>query len=312
MNKPYVLSSQNKPFRDSSVGSIFWKLVVNGKEIKDRKRACINSINFSELCDGSDACTLNITDPDFIFIEDNIFIEEAKIYCEFGFNEDTFRHKFNGYISAIDITFPEDGSPTVTITCLDKSHLMNRTKKERSWDNVTRADVVRKIAKEYGFKTDIEPNYNFSVEETISQSGNTDIEFLESLASQEREPFMCKLVDNTLIYRKKGLLKASKKTLGYKIAPFDVISFSPQITKETRQEEIKKSNIQTGNKTYETYTANNGNVSRDIQGEPVQTSSSPVSNDTSSSGQKNSTPSNGDKRPNNMVYDPVKRQWVKK
>lgn len=310
MNKPYVFSTQNKPFRDSSVGSLYWKLVVNNVEIKDRKRACINSINFSELCDGSDACTLNITDPDFIFIEDNIFIEEAKVYCEFGFNEDTFRHKFNGYISAIDITFPEGGSPTVTITCLDKSHLMNRTKKERSWDNVTRADVVRKIAKEYGFKTDIEPNYNFSVEETISQSDTTDIEFLENLASEEREPFMCKLVDNTLIYRKKGLLKASKKTLGYKIAPFDVINFSPQITKETRQEEIKKSNIQTDDKTYETYTATNDNVSRDIQGEPVETTSSPVSNTNNSSDNKNKNKSSGTPKDSGLVYDPEKRKWV--
>lgn len=303
MSKPYVFSSQNKPFGDSSVGSLYWKLVVNGVEIKDRKRACVNSINFSELCDGSDACTLNLTDPDFIFIEDNIFIKEAKVYCEFGFNEDTFRHKFNGYISAIDITFPESGSPTVTITCLDKSHLMNRSKKERSWDNVTRADVVRKIAKEYGFKADIEPNYTFAVEETISQSDVTDIEFLENLAGEEREPFMCKLVDNTIVYRKKGLLKTSKKTFGYKVAPFDVISFSPQITKETRQEEVKKSNIQTDNKSYETYTATNDNVSRDIQGEPVETTSSPVSN--SSDNKSTGTP-----KDNDLVYDPEKRKWV--
>lgn len=296
----------------SNVLSTYWKLVVNGTEITNRKRACVTSIDFDELCDGSDTCTINLTDPDFLFIEDNIFIEEAKVSCEYGFNEDTYRCKFNGYISAIDIDFPSEGSPTLAITCMDNSHLMNRSKKERSWDNVTRADVVRKVAKEYGFKTDIEPNYTFATEETISQSGNTDIEFLESLASQEREPFMCKLVGNTIIYRKKGLLNASKQTLYYKKYPFDVISFSPQITKETRQEEITKSNINTGDKSYETYTATDSTVSRDVQGEPVQTSSSPVSNDTSSSGQKNSTPSNGDKRPNNMVYDPVKRQWVKK
>ena len=60
----------------SNVLSTYLKLVVNGVEIVDRKRACITSIDFAELCDGSDTCTINLTDPDFLFIEDNIFIEE--------------------------------------------------------------------------------------------------------------------------------------------------------------------------------------------------------------------------------------------
>ena len=293
---------KQSPLDDSSVGSIYWKLVVNNKDITGRSRSCIKSIDFNELCDGSDACTLSLTDPDFVFIEDNIFIQEAKVYCEFGFNEDTYRHKFSGYISAIDISFPEDGSPTLTITCLDKSHLMNRSKKERSWDNVTRADVVRKIAKEYGFKTDIESNYTFAKEDTISQSKMTDIEFIESLASQEREPFMCKLVDDTIVYRKKGLLKTPRMTLSYKQGSFDIINFSPQITKETRQEKITKSDIKSSDKSYETYMATNNNTSRDIQGEPVQTSSKPVSDNSSKSTSSNT--------PSGLTYDPVKRKWV--
>lgn len=286
----------------SNVTSVYWKLIVNNHEITDAKRACINSIDFDELCDGSDTCTLSITDPDFIFINDNIFIEEASVRAEFGFYEDIFRHTFEGYISAIDISFPENGSPTLTITCFDNSHLMNRSKKERSWDNVTRADVVRKIAAEYGYAVDIEPGYHFATIETISQSDNTDIEFLENLAKEEREPFMCKLVNNTLVYKKKGLLQEPKTTLGYKTFPFDVISFSPQITKETRQEEVTSSNVGTENKTYETYTANDGNVSRDVQGQPVQTTSTAALNDTSKQKQDTS----------NMVYDPVTREWKRK
>ena len=191
----------------SNVSSPFWELWINNVEITGRARSCINSIEFDDLCDGSDTCTLNITDPDFIFIEDNIFIEEAKVLARFGFNEDIDRKEFSGYISAIDISFPEEGSPTLTITCLDNSHLMNREKKNRSWDNVTRADIVKKIATEYGYYPDIEPNYTFAVQDTISQSNQTDIEFLESLATQEREPFMCKVKGTHIVYKKKGLLQ---------------------------------------------------------------------------------------------------------
>ena len=270
----------------SSVSSVFWQMYINNIEITGRSRACINSIEFDELCDGSDICTISIADPDFIFIEDNLFIEEASVIVRFGFNEDIDRKEFSGYVSAIDISFPPEGSPILTVTCLDNSHTMNRKKKDRSWDNVTRADVVRKIATEYGYYPEIEPNYTFAVLDTISQSNQTDIEFLESLAKQEREPFMCKLKGTHLVYLKKGLLQTPVTDIGYKTYPFDVISFNPQINKETRQEEITSSDVNTETKECESYTANDGNVSRDVQGESVKSSS--------------------------MVYDPAKREWVKK
>lgn len=276
-----------------------WRFWVNNIEVVDTKKACITSFDFDELCDGSDVLTVNILDPNFEFIEDNIFIDEASVILEHGFEGDIERQKFSGYISAIDINFPEDGAPSLTITCLDNSHIMNRKKKDRSWDKVTRADVVRKIAAEYGFSTKIESNYEFAVIDTISQSKQTDIEFLESLAGDEREPFLCKLIGTTLHYEKKGLLSDPIATIGYKTYPFDVISFSPQINKETKQEDITSANIDSGSKSLESYTANDSNVSRDIQGESVKTSSSNAFNDTSVNN-------------SNMVYDPVSRTWTKK
>lgn len=283
----------------SKVSVVTWQLWVNNSEVVGEKKACITSFSFDELCDGSDTLTINILDPNFEFIEDNIFIDEASVVLEHGFEGDVEREKFSGYISAIDITFPEEGSPALTITCLDKSHIMNRSKKDRSWDNVTRADVVRKIAAEYGFGTYIEPNYEFALQDTISQSKQTDIEFLESLASNEREPFLCKLIGNTIHYEKKGLLSDPVTAVGYKTYPFDVMSFSPQINKETRQEEITVSDVGTENKDYDTYTANDNNVSRDLQGESVKTTSSNALNDSS-------------KDSSNMVYDPVSRSWSRR
>ena len=44
----------------SSATSIYWELKVNNILIDGAKRACINSIEFDELCDGSDTCTLQI------------------------------------------------------------------------------------------------------------------------------------------------------------------------------------------------------------------------------------------------------------
>lgn len=249
--------------------SCYWKVSINGKELDLARRNCIEDIALGEQCDGSDTCTLKVHDPDFLYIEDNIFIEEATVDVEIGWHGDTHRIKFSGYISAIDIDFPENGYPILSVFCLDDSHVMNRKKKKRSWDNVTRAEVVKKIAQEYGFKCIIETGYTFTKEDTISQSDVTDIEFCENLAREERIPFMCKLVGNTLYYVKKGLLKDPTSTLYYRKYPYDVVSFSPRINKETLKEEVTSSDIDTSQKEVNTSTSNTNNTLRDTQGEPV-------------------------------------------
>ena len=254
----------------SKVSSCYWNVFINGQELDKTRKECIDSIDILEQCDGSDTCTLVVNDPDFYYIEDNIFIEEATVSVVMGWHGETHRVTFDGYISAIDISFPESGFPVLSIYCLDNSHVMNRKKNTRSWDNVTNAEVVEKIAQEYGFKCVVESGYTFKTEDTISQSNNTDIEFCESLASNERDPFMCKLIGDTLYYVKKGILDNPTATVYYRKFPYDVISFSPKINKETKQEEVTSADINTDTKEVDSATANDENTLREVQGDPVR------------------------------------------
>ena len=272
----------------SNVLSCYWKVHINGSPLDEQRMNCIDSIDLLQQCNGSDTCSIKVNDPDFVFINDNIFIEEAKVSVEMGWYGDTYRETFTGYISAIDIDFPQDGYPTLSIFCLDDSHVMNRKKKKRSWDNVTRAEVVEKIAKEYGFKCVIESGYSFERIDTISQSDVTDIEFCENLAGEERDLFMCKLVGNTLYYVKMGLLKNPSTTLYYKKYPHDVVSFSPRINKETRKAEASSADISTSNKTTDSHTSNNSNTDRDVQGGSVSDKENTPSS-TSTAGMKYNT-----------------------
>lgn len=277
--------------------SCAWKICINGKELDINRKKCIESIEIQEQCDGSDTCTLKVNDPNFLYIEDNIFLEEATVTAELGWHGDTHRVNFTGYISAIDIDFPESGSPVLSVFCLDNSHVMNRKKKQRSWDNVTRAEVIEKVAKEYGFNCVTETGYTFTKEDTISQSDITDIEFCESLAREEKVPFMCKLIETTLYYVKKGILKDPTSTLYYKKFPYDVVSFSPRITKETLEEGVTASDIDTSSKTVDSHTATSSNTSRDTQGDAVETTSTPTGSTSTTS-------------TSSRVYDPKTGKWV--
>lgn len=259
-----------------SVLSCYYTVHINGSVLSKDRKECIESIAIDELDDGSNTCTIVVNDPEFRYIEDNIFIEEATVFIELGWWGETHRVTFFGYVSALDITFPESGYPQLSIFCLDNSHVMNREKKTRSWDNVTSADVVKKIAAEYGFKCVVQSGYTFTKEDTISQSGVTDIEFCENLAGDERDLFRCKLIGDTLYYTKKGLLASPSATAYYKKGTFDVISFSPKINKETRQEKITSSDINTNTKSTDSATASDSTTAREVQGEPVQTSSKPT------------------------------------
>ena len=234
--------------------SAFYKVYIDGKEIDLERKLCITSIDITEQISGSDTMTITIQDPEMVYISDNIYKSNTPIKVELGWNEDTFTYTFDGFISAIDISFPENGMPTLTLTCLDITHIMNRTKKTRSWDKVTSADVIKKIAKEYGLKYVIQPNYTFKKEDSISQSDQTDIEFIEGLRDDEMDLFICKVIGRTLYYIKKGVLSSPVYEAHYREYPFGLISFSPQINIEEKKDEEKSSDID-DNKSKDTATA---------------------------------------------------------
>lgn len=260
------------------VKSCYWEVSINGSKLDKKRRECVESISIDEIDNGSDTLTLVVHDPEFVYIEDNIFVEEASISAKMGWHDDTHRVNFSGYISAIDINFPDTGYPIMTITCLDKTHIMNRKKKKRTWDDVTRADVAQKIAQEYGFTFVKSPDYNGKKEDTISQSDTTDIAFLESLAQEETELYMCKLKGDTLYYIKRGLLGTPVAELSYKEKSFDIVSFQPRINKETRQESVDKADINTNDKSEDSASASDTGTQRDVQGTSVKTTSSKVFN----------------------------------
>lgn len=283
--------------------SFWWKVFINGKELVDElenRRSTITGLLFSNPINGSDTLTINIADPEMLFIEDNIYTDNTPVYAQLGVHETLFVKEFSGYISAIDINFPESDTVTISLTAMDGSHVMNRNKKKRTWENTTNATVVQQIAKEYGFKCEVESGYSFKTEETISQDNKTDLELIEELAGNEDEKFYCKLVGDTIHYKKQGLLQTPVVGLTYRKYPFDLLSFQPQITIEDKKEEESTSDINTSTVQTQTYTVDSNTASRDVQGSSTPTTKT----DTTSSSSNSSSSSNG-----KHVFDPKTQTW---
>lgn len=271
-----------------------YKVYINGVLLGIDKTQCITSITIKQTDEGASSCTLVIYDPKFLFVDDNIFLEENTIAVKMGISTSTYRKSFSGYISAVDIDFASDGVPCLTLTCMDNTHRMNRKKKNRTWKNCTSVQVIYEIIKSYGFLWKREQGYNFIKKETISQSNQTDIEFITNLARNEVHPFSARLEkkDNKFwfLYLKSGVIKTPIARVKYGEYPYDVISFSPRLNKESKRVEIEKSTVDSEK-----------NVSTTTGTTNTQKGTSSSSGNTS----KTSKSTAG------MTYDPKTKTWSK-
>ena len=277
-------------YKQGEVLAIVYDVWISGTKLGMNKKACINSISIKETVEGSDSATIQISDPEFLYIEDNIFIEDNSIKIKLGWSNTTYRVTFNGYISAIDINFDSDGIPKLTITCMDNTHVMNRKKKNETYKNCTSAEVVKKIVQGYGYSCVVDSSYSFKRQETITQSNQTDIDFITKLAGDEVYPFTARLVGNTFYYVKMGKLETPKMSLTYKKYPHEVISFTPKINKESKQVEISGASVDTSSKS-------------------VSSSTGTVKSDSGSStknGSYSSKSSSG-----GYTYNPSTKKWTK-
>lgn len=250
-------------------------VIINGKELGVERLAFITELSITQDMEASSTCSFKVTDPNFYFIEDSIYVRETPIQVSITLagvlDKKVF---FDGYIAAIDIDLPSDGAPVLSVTCIDKTHEMTRVKRKRSWENVNSAQVVQQIAQEHGYKCYIQPDGVFPIQATIIQDDKTDIEFLEDLAKKETTDLYVCFLNTTekegtiLYYVKKGVLDEENYTsLGYRISNvksfmqplpadsvnFDVVSFKPSINIETREEKTNSSGINADTKDVESF-----------------------------------------------------------
>lgn len=83
-------------YKQGGILAIVYDVWISGTKLGMSKKACINSIQIKETVEGSDVATIQITDPEFLYIEDNIFLEDNTIKIRLGWDNTT---------SSINITF---------------------------------------------------------------------------------------------------------------------------------------------------------------------------------------------------------------
>ena len=78
------------------LNGIYWDLSFNGECIDFERKNYIRSIELSETVKGADTLTIQINDPDMVFIEDDFYLKDVPVSFDMWFHGYTEKASFYG------------------------------------------------------------------------------------------------------------------------------------------------------------------------------------------------------------------------
>jgi phage protein D len=172
-----------------------------------------------------DACLLRFTDPGLKNVDTFPLHIGSQVEVKLSGTDDTsLTSIFKGMIVSLEPEFGNGGT-VLGFRAYDGSHQLHQTKKAQTFQNMTAADIARKIAGQNGVDEgtidDAGPAHDF-----VQQNNETDWEFLWKLA--QRIDFEVLVIDHKLYFRKAGP-PAGTQDISLKWGD-NLISFKPRIT----------------------------------------------------------------------------------
>ena len=216
----------------------YYEIYINGTKLSDDLKKYITEVQVEESDSEADLGRISIADKDMIFSNMTSLTEKAPVKIYMG-HKKSYRLMLDGEITHIEAEYSEDGICYITIGAIDKTNKMTYEKKSRVFKNKTISDVVRQIAKEYGFTPKVQDTT--PVLEQITQD-ETDAQFLAKLADDEAFKFYVIAETNTLYFGDKITDAKIKDTLYYNSGDNTIKSFSPMFVEKNKPENVESSN----------------------------------------------------------------------
>ena len=150
-------------------------------------------------------------EPDFLYF-DRQLIDFGKEFSV-GFGPPGAQTEiFKGRITGLEAHYPETGTASLIILAEDRFQDLRMERRTRSFEDVTDADVIRRIASQHGLTPDVDvdgPTYR-----VITQTNQSDLAFLrERAAAADAELWVA---DRTLHAQARSRRKTNKVELSWK------------------------------------------------------------------------------------------------
>lgn len=157
----------------------YYQITVEGEDIS----AWIDSVSVIEDDRQADSFSATISDPRIIYTD--ALFEGSTAEIDLGYaGPNQHALMLRATITKVELNYPQNGVPVLTIKGEDKSILMGLEEKNRVWRDRTITDIVREIGQSHGFNTieaQLSPDPTIS-SRPLHQDGKTDLAFLQELA----------------------------------------------------------------------------------------------------------------------------------
>ncbi|HJQ24880.1 MAG TPA: hypothetical protein VKA60_13260 [Blastocatellia bacterium] len=196
----------------------------------------VTAVSLTEDDRQADNVSITIGDPRMIYAD--ALFEGSWVEVDIGYIEAS-QHALmlRALITKVEMSCPENGSPTLTLKGEDRSILMGLKEENKRWRDMKVTDIVKHIAGNHGFKR-VEAHLDndpMIASKPIHQDGKTDLAFLQDTAKKYHAKCFVELDEQgvEILYfiperRIVRLRRPEKLVLRYRMgANSNLISFSP-------------------------------------------------------------------------------------
>ena len=205
-----------------------YRIVINGQDLDPVEADFVHQIKITDFLRLPDICTLQVGYPaesegnPFQKLDDSPFEVGASLEVKLGSTNDrTTKSIFKGEIVTIEPSF-DAGSASMVVRAYDRSHRMMRSRKQRTFMDVTISDIVKKVCSENGLSAKVESSGDKL--DIVVQNSESDWDFIWRLA--QRVGFELTVDDRKAVFEKPNTTSEPVE-LSY---PEDLHGFRPRIT----------------------------------------------------------------------------------
>jgi phage protein D len=208
----------------------YYSVMIEGQDVTP----WVSSVQVVEDDRLADSVTFTVADPRMLYAD--ALMEGCYAEIDLGYQQpDQHALLLRALITKVELSYPENGIPTVKIKGEDKSIEMGLVEKKKLWRSTTVTRIVQQIAGRYGFarvEARLDPDPRVTRE---NQDAKTDLAFLQDLAKKYQAKCFVELdeTDAEVLYfiperRILRLRRADALRLRYRQGPgSNLTSFSP-------------------------------------------------------------------------------------
>ena len=220
----------------TSIDTPLYRILVDGSELSPAEADTIHEIKVTDWLRLPSVCSLQVGYPAGDESAPFKALDESKLQIgkvltvKLGAADERVTETlFEGEIVTLEPEF-HAGSVAMVVRAYDKTHRLMRTRKQRTFVQMSSADIVGKICREFGLRAKVKSGG--AVHETVYQHNETDFDFIQRLGSRIGYEFIVDAGKANFAPPEAG---GPSIDLSY---PDDLWSFRPRITAVQQVEKV--------------------------------------------------------------------------